>query len=679
MAVRFSFYVSMWCLAACLWGAIPFQALAAKTPEAAVNAATFEAEQTRKERMFAAEVRPKLFEAGFGSLEELADESRDSYYDEDYDDRDMERGTGPLSRMLWRYAAFPDIQAKLLAGLTQSSLTREVRIARFKAQHRLLCVCLEALRQEKANRSAYYSESSESRQLVFWRDARLLYNDDSRIWEEIPAAEQALREKKFAFARSTLPIFLAMYEEDAPAEHLASMAAAGMPAFTPWEERQSGSEQPAWRLQDVTEIREIAPEAMLALWNKRDDKTFRSFAGKLLASGAGTPDMRLKALALASHYPGKSQAEYFAGLTLEESAQSANSCWVSKRRQFAYGLTFGGCGETPFEEYVAKLRLGPRITTEDGTGPGIRVTVLDQPVFRSTSPKYLLVYTQKSLPEKLRPALESAINALAGTPLEYMRDGPRIVALNPQNPTHKALLDWYTQKGAAEGRGVLFASSRPAAGISAQTVRMHMTLWERNAGAVDQVCSLPYSGSFFKVLLPELRGKAASHFMGALDTLWFYHPSIEGGVWYEAKAEKPLPALTPAEQAGALTLSKDCLKKTDVAYRADWFIWKTRTFLQDYPNPKLTPQQGFDLVREADAIGMNRYKKDENVSYKVNDCLALIWRSYGTPVEQEVRSLMLDPLKEGEEDDSSAFYKRRDRAEELVRPFSKDKSGGEEE
>lgn len=99
------------------------------------------AEALASRASFAAEVRPRLLKAGYGSPEELlqpaadyvqefhdVSDFRDFWNDSHLEPSRWEKDTVRLADRLWLLSPFPDVVDILLSGLEQKDLPRELRL-----------------------------------------------------------------------------------------------------------------------------------------------------------------------------------------------------------------------------------------------------------------------------------------------------------------------------------------------------------------------------------------------------------------------------------------------------------------------------------------------------------------------------------------------------------------------
>ena len=263
-------------------------------PTANMNATEAQTALLRAEYLHEAAIRPLLIKAGFYGPDDAVTDGKPYYI----------RNQGNslhYASLLWAFRDIPEAHDKLLAVLTDTSLPTQVRSQRFLLLVNALNGVAEVLVTEKNSWISignYFSPNVAKRMAYF--------NTNPAVTSTSSPSPEALavHRQKLALAREFLPFMLTdmLREMDATAA-IASKASAA--------EEKKGSKA-ASLLGDSAPFARYAGEALLTLWNKRDDPGFRPLAFELLKDPKAPAAQRYPAVALLAKKPGLPRAEYLA-------------------------------------------------------------------------------------------------------------------------------------------------------------------------------------------------------------------------------------------------------------------------------------------------------------------------------------------------------------------------------
>lgn len=645
--LRALFLLSLLCL--------PLPAIASPEPWTAVDAAHSRAAAARAKALFEAETRPALIRAGLGTVEEFLRES-DAY---GLARNAVPNDTGKISEILWAFYPFPQVQRLLYDGLLETELSPGARLERFGGTVESLLACLQSL--ETGRRVVDENPDRLPDALAFWQSGGV-----KNVRGRAPDADYPA---KLAFAQFWLPFLLRAFAEDAPTAHLAAMEKLGLPAWRPWRAQASGREKPAWRLSDDEENVSFV-DALLLLWEKRDNAILLQRARGIMEDRSMYPDLRWKTAQMALRFPGRPVEEYARILPRMPGIEAMNGCWVRFSRSARYGLSFGGCEGPVFAEEQAEREAAPRIAVDGQSGPGLKIVMLQHPPdLSSAEPLYLLFENITAAPDFFRLDNANSYPVLTRGVFYYLASGPRLCPLERGRAEHERLLAWFWSEGAASGQCSLIASRHPLEDILANLESWNLMLWEEKKNDPRLALTLADGGDFLHVLLPRLRGQAAGLLFGRLDALWSARAAREGNQLFEARPEAGLPepegGSAPGKARSVLALRGEALSALRAAQAEEKLIRRVIDWQKRYPRNGFTRAEGAAFLERLRAEIRASHPGLKVDNWKFQQVQEFLWRTHGTPLYGRLRALLLG--KDGKRPLEAALKE----AEELVRDNDK--------
>ncbi len=574
-------------------------------PTSALSANQAGAALLKAGNLFEAEVRPRLIKAGLGSPADMAN---------------LLGGDSPslsqrLTEKLWTLRAFPEAQAILLQGLLETERDPRYRQERFFGMYNALADVAQAILPESdalPPRQDNSKADSANPFAAFTVDPALKNKAAARPEpaseaERLAAirkdqADQALRT---ALARRFLAI-LADDMQRAEEERLTR------------PEPQTDAEKlayvefvyPVWTRNDI--YRDDAGRALATLYAQQDKPYFAPLAFAFLESGEGAPEARYRIIPLMVKKPGLPLAEYLAWSRFKSDLDGITRCLGTEPAYLGYLI--GCCDDfgTLLQRHLKErgiLLLGGK------SGPGIAVEKTDAPSLEGhegESGLYLLADMRHALEnapgEELRYDLSRAYPVFANSPLRHLENQPLLLPLDLKRPEDAALFAWYRDEAAGEGRLLLFAAEGSPEAVAGHLADLHLMWWPQSpeeqalSGNDKPDLSLMHieSGPFMLGVLPNIKGEAASRFLGPIRALWFLQQGAEQDQWYEARPEPALPRLSSRAATPAFLISRDIDEAFDLTTADRFVIELSRRLLQENPDPAMTRKQAFDSVKALD-------------------------------------------------------------------------------
>ena len=615
------------------------------------------AEALASRASFAAEVRPRLLKAGYGSPEELlqpaadyaqgfhdVSDFRDFWNDSHLEPSRWEKDTVRLADRLWLLSPFPDVVDILLSGLEQKDLPRELRLARFLGESRAMYEMLEK------------DELTQFMKRKVWG---LFWSAGASFPPEIEARRKA--------AMFLAPRYLRLLEEEAPPEHIAAMHARAMPAMLPWDSETGNS--PAVRLANVCDPM-TAGSLLKTLAAHADDVDLWTRTGDFLDSGPGTPDQRLRSAASLVWNTDPSMA-VASTILLEQEPDSCVADWATcwswhtGTNTFAYGLhcSVEGNGAALLHRWIGEQRkitvASPTTPLPEGEKASIkRLAAAPDPtllsVERPEARFWLLFAKKQSIPKEARN--RKLIHVFANTPLSA--GGPLLLPLDMNKAEDRALANWHVEEGAKAEESLLLLSPLPEKQIVRRMRAWHIRLMQEEAQPHLTLNTL-YTGSYWLAHLPFMHGEAASLCLEPGETLYVRHASVRGDAWLAITPGPDVKPFLQGEEGVVLEFPADTQKILNSRFSQDFLDRMAREATLRWPRPGVTPEEALAFMHagEKDLASLSDAESWYQSTWK--DHLLLLWRLEGSPVREEGRRLLLD----GDIDS----HTRREKTQQLLR------------
>ncbi|MDL2316957.1 hypothetical protein LJC59_07770 [Desulfovibrio sp. OttesenSCG-928-A18] len=521
--------------------------------------------------LFMAEMRPALVLAGIGTAAEFAEEEAgNSYYNDSYRDNDIKDSSRITAGLIWELYPFAVTQQRLTDGMLDTGLSPKLRANRFSGSLRNILDTLSAISGISERHGERVNLENTRSAMRFWQLGPELtltgkYNKPEPAGEK----ERALFAQQKAFAGQWLTVLLDAYDEEAPPAHLAAMEARGLVPHKPWAD-YSDNELPSWNLSGGSHnyFQERSfPDMIRFVWEKRADKAVMAMAQHFAEDKSIIPETRWWLISASSNYPGLKAEDYQRIAPYLDGIRSMDDCWASFSHMYRYALSFGGCEGRGFDAIKAERMRATRFDSGSEKGPGILLRKLDAaPSFPLDKTLYMLFESSRSGTEFYEPG-DDTLPVFTRDVLFFMKSGPRLLQLdgkelreaarrsgagaqagtNPagarQGKGHAELLQWYIEQGAATGNCLVFTSPKQAAEIAALLESWFLLIHECPENGPQPMFYFALSGNLMHTALPRVKGRAAALLMAPMERMWFLRHTPEGPEWYEASAEKGLPAI----------------------------------------------------------------------------------------------------------------------------------------
>lgn len=611
-----------------------------------------EANLMQARRLFTAQVLPELVRMGWGNVGEFRTDSDRSYgYYNQRGDK-IPNSAVQISEALWNLAPFPSVLEEVMRGLGEQELSREMRLTRLNGVLGDITQAAEALRLEE---DRGYNDLSELDKLAYWLIGE--YGTYDRNYGKfIPASPEnaALYREKFKFLSEWLPSLLASYADDAPTAHLAKMEKLGLPPFMPWGGDHGYSDSPAWNVQAAYYDRTSFATALHELWKMRGDKNAMAGAKKLMSAPNILPEQRWEYIAMTARYPGRSLDEYAKVGPMMSGIGSMDSCWASMSRSGKYGLSFGGCEGAAFDGLLADRHAAPRLplaASPKAREAGIELKKLASAptlaALKAAGPLYLVAESPWG-PKFFDAEKEKHYRIFTRDALYYMSSGPRLYPLDLKKDAHVKLLNWYIEEGAAQGTHTLIASRAKPEDIVKSLESWYLVLWDDADTGPRLVLTFANSGNFMHFFFEHLGGQPAALFMGGIDAAWYLVLGREADGWHEARAAR-LPALAASPARPALVIPQELDRQFGQTYNEEHLLRQVIRLQADYPQNGLNRAQGAVFLSELNGRISACYPDVDGDSYIRSNIKKILWEVKGTPLEEELRAVL---LIEGDRDDA---------------------------
>lgn len=553
-------------------------------PTAAMNATQAKTALMRAEYLHEAAVRPLLIKAGFYGPEDVSTEGKPHH------SRTMANSLSYAS-MLWAFRDFSEVHDKLLDGLLDTGLPAPLRSQRFLILANTLSGVAEMLAKEKSgwiSIGGYFPVNAANR-MAYFNNNPLLESNNA-----VPSPEiLEVYRQKLALAREFLPFLLTDMVREM------NTVAAGSSKVSE-EGKQTSTAQKL--LGDPTPFARYAGEALLAIWNKRHDTTFRPLAFELLKEPGARAAERYPAVRLLAEKPGMSRAEYLAWAPYSADLNNIKTCVGTEPRSFGYLI---GCCDKLGDVLRADMKKQGLMLMESGTGLGIAVRKVDGPPALPAPEQgtfFLLADMSQALKNAPAYDLNRVYPVLAGTPLRHLENPPLLLPLKAGDEGDEALLRWHAEKGWQQGRTLLLSSKAAPKALAAHLATLQLMWWpqkDKDGAEKEQMAYMHYqNGAFMTAVLPYLKGEVAARFLGPVTGLWFGVQEVEGDQWYSAALQAP--AEQPLAGAPTLYITPEVNKQLGVQYRLRGWVELARYLLAKYPVPARTPLQATSFVGEAE-------------------------------------------------------------------------------
>ena len=507
----------------------------------------------RAKYLHEAEVRPKLIKAGFLSDDDIAARQRGWY-------SQGRSKSLQMSEILWGMRAFPELHAIFLAKLTDTSVSPDDRETFFYAMGGFLATMGDAVIKGENARDFRYrdyrGDYGRSEKAYDWftyyaEDPRLnirYRNHDgyyTRRGEKTPSAEEKKTyEHNLAFAKRVLPF---VYEQ--VLSGLEEYAAERKAQAEEMEKKLQADEAKHRRREDMRKVdlgrylEKISDEtgkAVAIMAAKKDDSGFFPLVKELLASKEGSLEQRFAAVSLLADRPGLPISEYLFWQKYAGDFRSISSCVGTSPTSYAYLI---GCCDKLGVLTKNMLKEQGSFIIGGQEGPGVTMTRAETflPAENTSGNLYLLADMSQALKNAPAYDLSRAIPVFQGHLFRYLKNQPLVLPLNPKNAGDAALIAWYSDKGWKAGRTVLFSATGSPSQVAAHWASIHLLWWPSSKKKADEEPDLAYmhpeSGHFWLAVLPNLKGKAVSRFLGPVTALWFGRETVDKNGWLDEKYE----------------------------------------------------------------------------------------------------------------------------------------------
>lgn len=547
------------------------------------------------------------------------------------------------------FRLFPSAMARIETIMLDEGLPRELRLDWLSGMAPKLCESsLGVYYDAPDHRDCGRGENGVARAMAVWY-----------AQPEKPDGGEERQTKDMSFAQRVeaadllLSRFIEFAEEESPLHFIAEAQTSGRAHVKPWsndyrKKSPWGIPYKAGRLGEI-DLSWPAGRAGAALARHWLQEGFQERAEAILGSGRSLTTARLEAVNIIGGAPSESLDDALAAAPYSSGIASFTQCWGWMRNEFTYGVSPGGCDDNLLEVLQQKSLAGHRIVTADQQGPGISLRALDSPPasFAGYGSLYILFDGKGSLPKWLAPRVSGDYNAMAGTLLVGM-DGPRLLPVDPGTSLGAALLNWVVTVGGPGNQAVIVASDDTPLSLAGRMAAWHLSLWEYKDGERSFVFNKPCGGSFLRAYLPQMKGEAASLFMGRERAIWFASPALGGVAWYRAEPEQGLQTLEGSQLPCTLELSYAQRVAGDGVFTEDAGLFMVNRLAFEKPKPGRDPAfaKGFydrnmEALRTSAATQTMTWRERRRA-------VELLWKALGHPGEKEVRRILF--AREGSTD-----------------------------
>lgn len=679
-------------LAAYLAATVPdkFSGWETALPARGMDAVQAESAALRARYLHEAAVRPQLIRAGFLSPQEL--ETKRGRY-RSHRELDLINSQALLD-VLWAMRVFPELHKTFLGMLLDGESPLQERAQSFHIYGGFLAAQAHALahdsRADFSRRDFDFSNgTAEDRKdwFEYYGNDPLVraHSENGRMYvprkaDPTEAAKAAaIYDGKLALARRMLPVILASVQAEMAARN------AKNDAQDKAEDDPDGNARNNYRdeMEYLDDISEPIAAALNTMWEHRDDSSFLTRAGNIVASNEGTFLQRYEAVPLMVEKPGLSVAEYVFWQKYKQDLASVTGCVGTSPRHYGYIL---GCMGKLMPVVTGMLKAQGTFILGGQTGPGVAITRTETftPARNLSGSLYLLADMQLAMKDAPEYDFSRAVPIFRGTLFRHMVNQPLVMPLSPKNPKDAAILKWYQEKGWSEGRTLLFSAVGAPEEVARHWSTVHLLWWpdkKKNADAdPDLAYYHPVSGHFMSGILPELKGAGVSRFLGPITGLWFGRWNVDKTGWvaekYEARpeeapralaarhepprsalyewltdnkpenAEKPADATAAAPKAArpgpvgppTILLGREILNATGISYRYNYRVTLARHLDEKFHDAASSPMDVFSFTDNAVTM-LNEWAI--NHKDQVDPAAEYLWRFRNDPVvEKRVREIL---------------------------------------
>ena len=522
----------------------------------------------RAEYLHEAAVRPLLVRAGIVSTTDL------TVYD---DKHGAPFSSGAVINALWSVHPFPELHAGLLAALLDESTAPGIRVRSFYLSGEFLSATAEAIAGKSDKRRISrrdFPKGPLPKNVKWFTYFHYAQEKARRVKDNHGNDGRATFSEKYTLAKQILPLVLVGLQQEMIAQNAQASDKKGpdVQAIPPRD--------PKHRDALVMYLkRASAPvhKAVRLMLHKRANPGFFALAKDIITSRQGRFIDRYQAVSLIEKKPGLQPAEYLFWQQYKRdldrielrAATSLASSWahrINGRKPFITALT---------DELTARgsVELGGQ------TGSGVTMTQVETFVPPSSLPGKLYMLADGGRALKNAPAysLDRAYPVFEGRLFRHMAEQPLILPLNPTNAGDAALIAWYAEKGWKQNHTLLFSAVGTPMEVAQHWGSVHL-IW--GPGNQAPAYLWPVNGVFMAGLLPHLKGKDATRFLGPVTGLWFGRQTVDPSGWldelYEARPEV-MPAPLSAQRA---TLRSPLLERFQLGEAAIQ-LWAIPIYTED--------------------------------------------------------------------------------------------------
>ena len=528
--------------------------LSVKSPgwEAALPTATMSEEQVdvallRSAYLHEATVRPLLIRAGIVSAKDIA--SHGNKQDKGFSSK-------AVANALWSMRPFPEVHERALAALLDASVAPEKRVMTFYMVGNFLSATAEGIVGNGGKRrfSPRDFRQGEDLQKPQWFAQFHSASGTTDPEKALPADKKgrASFAEKYTLAKRVLPLIQADIQKELALTDETRTEESGQAAQKSLSREQKDDAHALMSF--LKHARAPVHNAVRVMLRERDNPGFFTLAQEVLASEDADLISRYLAVPLIAEKPGLQAGEYL--------------FWQRNMRD-ANGITFraGGSpvafvhqvrGSKPFlAALTEELTIRGTVTLGGQTGPGVLMDPVKKlvPPYALSGNLYLLADTGKALKEAPEYALGRALPVFQGRLLRHMKNQPLILPLNPGNPKDAAVIAWYAQKGWKQGHTLLFSAVGTPMEVAQHWGTLHLVWWPETQ---TPAYLRPANGHFMAALLPHLKGKAATRFLGPITGLWFGRQTADKNGWVD-ELYAARPEVMPAPLSARRTVVRSAL------------------------------------------------------------------------------------------------------------------------
>ena len=589
-----------------------------------------EASLLKAKSIHEAVIRPQLINAGFVSAKDIGNEGH------------RERSTSAqLTNILWSMRSFPEVHDSLFNSLLDKTIPIEKRLERFYTLGSFLAQTAQSLEKNTGkNRVVAHHRPHNRHYSETWSWFR--YFNENPDFSPYPV-EKKDREswaEKRALAGKILPMILADVSRDFAArtalETKEHEEAKALGKNLPPHESKAWAGRSRERYLHI--LGRSVSRAVSAFWLHRDNTSLLPLAKEFLATCDASLAIRYDCIPLIAQKPGLPASEYLFWNQYKRDLDSISSCVSTAPRSYTYLID---CCDKLGTVASTTMKQRGTLSLDGWHGPAITLTKTKsfQPVSARGDNLYLLVDMPQALKDAPDYDMSRAYPIFANMLFRHLDNQPHILPLNPANAKDAALIAWYNEKGWELNRTLLFSATGSSRDIASHWGGVHLSWWPDRSGKDKGEPRLAYlhpeNGYFMLGVLPQLRGKAASRFLGPVTGLWFGRKTIHETGWvdekYEARPERgiaqlPLPVsirkksalltwasrklcadtgtdavkkATPYNDALAtIAFGPDISKALDVTFEHNNSIDLARELQKLFPTPEATPQEVFSFTEK---------------------------------------------------------------------------------